>query len=311
MNPAVEANNLTKTFGRGAHAISAAAGVDLEVKPGEIFGLVGPDGAGKTTTIRILATVIKADSGSARIFGHDLDRDTARVRRRIGYLSQRFSLYGDLTISENIDFFAEIHGFRNYRKHKLELLEFMRLDTFQNRLAAQLSGGMKQKLALACTLIHTPEIIFLDEPTTGVDPVSRRDFWWILSRLQKDGLTIVITTPYLDEAERCHRVAMMNKGQIIIHDTPQAIKGKLKRPMFEISCRQVRRGQKLLADREGVLDVQSFGDRLHVQTVDELRLAELTGLLQREQIQIDDSRVITPSLEDAFIHFLNRDDQTR
>lgn len=305
---AVDIKKLSKTFGRGHSRVQAVDGIDLDVKSGEIFGLVGPDGAGKTTTIRMVCTVIKPDAEQVHVLGHDVVRETALIRRKIGYLSQRFSLYGDLTISENIDFFAEIHGFRHYNDRKQELLEFMRLDTFRNRLAAQLSGGMKQKLALACTLIHTPEIIFLDEPTTGVDPVSRRDFWWILSRLQKDGLTIVVSTPYLDEAERCHRMAMMNKGRIIMHDTPQAIKATLSQQLLEISCNRVRAARNMLLELDAIIDVQSFGDRLHVQAATDTSPDELVNYLKNKNFEIYDSRLVRPSLEDAFIHQLQTDD---
>src|SRR5574338_611102 len=214
MTPAIKIDGLYKSYGK----IEAVKGISLEVAEGEMFGLVGPDGAGKTTTIRILCGLLSPDSGEVTMFDDNLKTHRRKIQKDIGYLSQRFSLYGDLTVDENIEFFADIHGVKNYESRRNELLEFTRLTPFRNRLADNLSGGMKQKLALACTLIHKPKIIFLDEPTTGVDPVSRRDFWKILSDLQKDGITIFMTTPYLDEAERCNRIALMNNGEIISWD---------------------------------------------------------------------------------------------
>ncbi len=297
---AVEITHLNKSFGQ----IQAVRDVSLSVSPGEIFGLVGPDGAGKTTLIRMLCTIYRPDSGSASVFGHDVVRQAEDIRRQIGYLSQRFSLYGDLTVSENIDFFAEIHGVRNFAGRKQELLEFMRLDRFADRLAERLSGGMKQKLALACTLIHTPQIIFLDEPSTGVDPVSRRDFWWIISNLQKDGLTIFVTTPYMDEAERCQRVALMNAGSILMCDTPQAIKNTLNKQLIEVVCRDVRQARAVIQSLPGVTEVQTFGDRLHVAGSSAVSVAVVKNALNQTGIEVVDARLIPPTLEDAFIHYL-------
>ncbi|MFC1849839.1 ATP-binding cassette domain-containing protein [candidate division CSSED10-310 bacterium] len=299
-------DQLQKQFRHGSQIITAVNQVTFSVEKAEVFGLVGPDGAGKTTTIRILCTVIPPDGGQVTLLDLDLVRQRQLIRRKIGYLSQKFSLYGDLTISENIDFFAEIHGIRAYEDRKQELLGFMRLDRFQDRLADRLSGGMKQKLALACTLIHKPEIIFLDEPTTGVDPVSRRDFWWILSTLQKEGLTIVISTPYLDEAERCHRVAFLNAGQIIRCDTPTNIKASLQEQLVEVSCSSIRTARRIIGDLPLVSDVQAFGDRLHVHTRAALEPEEITAALTGQQIEVFDVHKISPSLEDAFIQQLKQ-----
>ncbi len=210
------------------HAVAAVDRLSLEIRRGEIFTLVGPDGAGKTTTIRMMCGVLPPTEGTIRILGKDMRTEREAVKRSIGYLSQRFSLYGDLTIDENIDFFAEIHRLQDFRSRKEELLDFMRLTPFRGRLAERLSGGMKQKLALACTLIHTPQMIFLDEPTTGVDPVSRRDFWKILSAVLKSGVTIVMATPYLDEAERSTRVALIQQGRLLMCDTPRMLCGLLE-----------------------------------------------------------------------------------
>ena len=229
MEFAVAAQGLTKKF----KTLAAVADLDLTVKPGEIFGLVGPDGAGKTTTLRLLSTAMEQTSGEAQVLGFDVRRDEEKIRDRIGYMPQRFSLYGDLTVDENIEFFADIYGVpREARnKRKKELLEFTNLAPFTGRRGRNLSGGMQKKLALACNLIHTPEILMLDEPTTGVDPISRREFWRILYGLT--GVTIIVTTPYMDEAERCNRVALLREGKMLLCDTPAEIKLQAKAKTME------------------------------------------------------------------------------
>lgn len=249
------------TVSRSFGDITAVDGLSLSVERGEMFALVGPDGSGKTTTIRMLCGIVTPTSGTVNVLGFDVQKQKSEVKRRIGYLSQKFSLYGDLTIDENIEFFAEIHNVRDYRTRRDELLDFTRLTPFRDRLAEKLSGGMKQKLALACTLIHTPDIIFLDEPTTGVDPVSRRDFWKVLSALLKTGITIIMTTPYLDEAERCSRVALMNEGRILLTDTPAGLKEQMRGEVVEVVCSDIRRSFALLKQQSTVLEVQAFGDR--------------------------------------------------
>jgi ABC-2 type transport system ATP-binding protein len=300
---AIELNNATKVFAEsGSEPVTAVDGVTLTINKGEIFSLVGPDGAGKTTSIRLMCGVLPLTKGKIKILGYDIQTQKDEVKKRIGYLSQRFSLYHDLTIDENIDFFAEIHRVKDFKRQKEELLEFMRLTPFRGRLAGKLSGGMKQKLALACTLIHTPEIIFLDEPTTGVDPVSRRDFWKILSSLLKSGITIVVSTPYLDEAERSSRVVLINKGKILQCDTPEAIKSSFHSEIIELVCSDIRRSSKILQKMYQRVDIQLFGDRLHllVRNAEE-ELNSITRLLEDEQIEIISSRIIPPSLEDVFI----------
>ncbi|MEJ2493261.1 MAG: ABC transporter ATP-binding protein, partial [Ignavibacteriaceae bacterium] len=227
-----------------------------------------------------------------------------KIQNKIGYLSQKFSLYGDLTVDENIEFFADIHGVKNYKDRRNELLEFTRLTPFKDRLAEKLSGGMKQKLALACSLIHKPQIIFLDEPTTGVDPVSRRDFWKILSNLLKEGITIFMSTPYLDEAERCNRVALMSNGKIISLDTPQKIKGSLEKDVIEIVCNKIREAYKLI-QQNFPFEIQMFGDRINI-IVDEYETdyKRIEKLLNDNSIEILNHRLITPSLENVFIHLV-------
>jgi ABC-2 type transport system ATP-binding protein len=233
--------------------------------------------------------------------GYDLLAETAEIKNRIGYLSQRFSLYGDLTVDENVEFFAEIHLVRNFRERREELLEFTRLTPFRERLAERLSGGMRQKLALACTLIHTPRLIFLDEPTTGVDPVSRRDFWTILSSLLRSGITIIMATPYMDEAERCSRVGLLAEGRLLAADTPQNIKRLMRGTVVEVVCTDTRRAFAILKNI-GVREVQLFGDRLNV-VVDEpgKEIPLIEAALVREGIPVVQKRLLPPSLENVFI----------
>ncbi|OGU53030.1 MAG: multidrug ABC transporter ATP-binding protein [Ignavibacteria bacterium GWC2_35_8] len=302
MNDAIKIENLKRSY----NEIIAVKGVSYSVAKGEMFGLVGPDGAGKTTTIRMLTGLLRPDSGNAEVLSYDLLKQQNLIKNEIGYLSQKFSLYGDLTIDENIEFFADIHGVKNFKDRRNELLEFTRLTPFRDRLADKLSGGMKQKLALACTLIHKPKIIFLDEPTTGVDPVSRRDFWKILSDLQKDGITIFMTTPYLDEAERCNRIALMNNGEIISWDTPKNVKASLKAQIVEIVCSPIREAYNIIKAKTG-FEVQMYGDRLNVALQNfNNDYTGLENLLVENKIQIVDKRIITPSLENVFIHLISK-----
>jgi ABC-2 type transport system ATP-binding protein len=300
MDTTIKIENLRKLFGN----ITAVEGISFEVLKGEMFGLVGPDGAGKTTTIRILCGLLVPDSGSALLFNKNIAKNRKEIQNQVGYLSQKFSLYGDLTVDENIEFFAEIHGVKNYGERRNELLDFTRLTPFRDRLAENLSGGMKQKLALACSLIHRPKIIFLDEPTTGVDPVSRRDFWKILSSLLKEGITVFMTTPYLDEAERCNRVALMNKGQIISLDTPQKVKSSIDKSILEIVCSNVRKAYKLIKDKTD-FEVQMFGDRINIMVNDSGEdYNNIDELFSNNGIEILSHREISASLENVFIHLV-------
>lgn len=295
---AVETKGLCKTF----ESTEAVRSLDLTVREGEMFALVGPDGAGKTTTLRMLCGILKPTSGRARVLGYDLEKESDRIKNEIGYFSQKFSLYGDLTIDENIEFFAEIHLVRDFRRRREELLEFTRLGPFRDRLADKLSGGMRQKLALACTLIHTPRIIFLDEPTTGVDPVSRRDFWKILSTLLRSGITIVMTTPYMDEAERCSRVGLLSAGRLLAADTPQAVRGLMRGTVVEIVCPEIRRAFAVLGKLPQVREVQLFGDRLNVVVEEpDKEIPLIEAALGEQGIPIVQRRVLPPSLENVFI----------
>ena len=297
--------NLTKRFGRTL----AVAGLNLAVRREEIFGLVGPDGAGKTTTIRMLAAIMNPTKGWARVAGYDTVRQAEEIKRIIGYMPQHFSLYGDLTVMENLTFFADIFDVRGEeRRRRIErLLEFARLAEFKNRRAAQLSGGMQKKLALACTLIHRPQILLLDEPTTGVDPVSRREFWDIISELHLAGVTILISTPYMDEAERCSRVGLMFEGQLIVCDEPDNIKGLVAGELIELRPSDVWRAREIAAEMDGVQEVQTYGDLLHIFVDDAAkRMPQVEAGLLAQGIAVEGIRQTRPRMEEAFISLIRR-----
>ena len=309
MSAAVQFAAVEKRFG----AATALAGLTLDVRRGEMFGLIGPDGAGKTTAIRLLCGLLHVDAGTVRVFDRDPVRDHAWVTARVGYLSQRFSLYGDLTIDENIEFFAEIHGVRGYKARRDTLLDMTQLTPFRARLADRLSGGMKQKLALACTLVHEPELIVLDEPTTGVDPISRREFWKLLSEFLSRGITIVMSTPYLDEAERCGRVALLHEGRTLAVDTPIGLRRVIGGPVVEVMAPGRSDAAAIAAALPGVSDVQVFGERLHVTLEDSSdgAVAELIRRIEASSLAGAGVRAVPPSLEDVFIATLARKEQGR
>jgi len=263
---AISSRDLVRVFGRHGATVTAVAGVTLDVGAGEVFGLLGPDGAGKSTLIRMLATVLQPTSGDASVFGASVTRDADRVKPRIGYMSQDFSLYPDLTVAENLDFFAELRGVPRAEKaaRAERLLAFAGLEEFTGRQARNLSGGMKQKLALAATLIHEPDLIFLDEPTTGVDPVSRREFWRIIADLHRRGVTVFVATPYMDEAERCTHVAFMREGRLEVVDTPAAVKSRLPGTLYEVVAPRQRAAMAVLRATPGVRSVSVFGESLRV-----------------------------------------------
>jgi ABC-2 type transport system ATP-binding protein len=299
----VRVRELSRRFGD----VPAVDRLSLEVRRGEMFGLIGPDGAGKTTTLRMVLGILAPDSGSVETCGLSPTRQRRELSDRVGYLSQRFSLYGDLSVDENIAFFAEIHDVRDWKPRRDELLHMVRMTPFRDRLAARLSGGMKQKLALVCTLVHTPELLVLDEPTTGVDPVSRRDFWKLLARLQREGLTILLTTPYLDEAERCGRVALVDQGQLLTLDEPGNLRSQVEGSFVEVVARPRQQAAAGLRQHPEVADVEVFGDRLHVNLprVEPRSAADaarrLTEHLAARGVEVESARPGLPSLEDVFI----------
>ena len=297
---AIEFANVVKRYNK----VDALRDVSFTVARGEMFGLIGPDGAGKTTAIRAMCGLLHIESGSIRVLGKDPAKQHRDITASIGYLSQRFSLYGDLSIDENIAFFAQIHGVHDFHARRDRLLEMTQLTRFRGRLADQLSGGMKQKLALACTLVHEPQVILLDEPTTGVDPVSRREFWKLLSQFLASGITIVMSTPYLDEAERCARIALLHEGQVLALDQPGRLRSSLGGTVFEVVVAEPRQARDILAPIPEIAGVQVFGDRLHVwmdgpdAPQAERRLEQIAGSAAIGATQI---RRIVPSLEDVFI----------
>ncbi len=305
----VRAENLVKRYGE----VPAVDGVSLQVKPREIYGLVGPDGAGKTTTLRLLIGALKADSGDAVICGYSVNRQVEQARSTVGYLSQRFSLYEDLTVLENIRFFAEVRGLpaSEWRPRCMEILDFVGLGQYKDRRAGQLSGGMKQKLGLASALVTRPRVLLLDEPTTGVDPVTRQDFWQLLIQLvansagsEIEKVAVVISTPYMDEAARCHRIGFMRKGKLIAEGHPSEIRSLLNGRVVELRGDPLPKMRELAYVVDGVEDVHAFGDRLHLR----VRKGEADAVVKRLRttlpaagITVIEVRAVPPVLEDVFI----------
>jgi len=344
-NYLVQASNLKKYFGE-THAVD---GVSLNIRAGEIYGLVGADGAGKTTTMRLLVGALKADAGEAVICGYDINKQTEQARAQFGYLSQRFSMYEDLTVLENIRFFAEARGLKSneWLPRSQEILEFVGLEKFKDRRAGQLSGGMKQKLGLASALVTRPRVLLLDEPTTGVDPVTRQDFWQLVIKLvsisslsgtsgaseveasvasrpsttdfatsaqssahevpmpsREDGVAVLISTPYMDEASRCHRVGFMKNGKIIAEDTPSNLRARLNNRVLELRGSPINLLRHVAHNDQDVEDVQAFGDRLHIRVGEKKAddvLSRLKSAIRSEGGRVDELRAVSPVLEDVFI----------
>jgi ABC-2 type transport system ATP-binding protein len=299
----IRCEGLTRRYG----SVTAVDALSFAVEPGEMFGLIGPDGAGKTTTIRLVGGLLAPDGGQVLVFGRNPVAQHRAITRQVGYLSQRFSLYGDLSIDENIAFFAEIHGVRHYQEARDRLLDMTQLTRFRARRADRLSGGMKQKLALACTLVHEPRLLLLDEPTTGVDPVSRREFWKLLSEFLSHGLTIVMATPYLDEAERCARVALLHQGKLLALEAPARLQASLAGQIVEVIAATPRPPLDILSGLRGVVDVQSFGDRAHVRVGTGEGAAagsRIDAALRQAGVPVVSVRPIAASLEDVFIDLI-------
>ena len=300
---AIEVRSLTKRFG----GVPAVSGVTLDCAKGEVFGFVGPDGAGKTTIMRLLAAVMTPDEGSIAIEGLDVVANPELARANISYMPQRFGLYEDLTVDENIEFFAELFGInrRDRDERAARLLAASGMTPFRNRRAGQLSGGMKQKLGLTCSLIHTPRVLLLDEPTAGVDPVSRRDFWRILYGLRAEGVSIVVATSYLDEAERCTRLGLLRSGRMLYCDTPAALKALMPGEILAIATSEARRARDVVAERDGVRSAILMGDSVNVVVDDAARRGpELTDALRKAGVSFDEVEQIAPSIEDLFVSLL-------
>ena len=318
----IQAHGLHKSFGEN-HAVNC---VSLHVAAGEIYGLVGSDGAGKTTTLRLLVGALQADAGEIEVGGYDVNKQVERARSQIGYLSQHFSLYEDLTVLENIRFLAEVRGLsaRDWLPRSLEILEFVGLAEFKDRLAGQLSGGMKQKLGLASALVTRPRVLLLDEPTTGVDHVTRQDFWQLVIKLvstqlrlpsksenlggeeDEDSVSVLLTTPYMDEAARCHRVGFMREGKIIAEGTPSELRATLNGRILELRGDPIALLRKVAHQDEDVEDVQAFGDRLHLRVGEgkaEVVLGRLKSRIRSEGGKVAELRPVSPVLEDVFIAF--------
>lgn len=296
MPAAIEITGLTKRFG----AVTAVSNLNLSIAKGEVFGLVGPDGAGKTTTLRILCGLVDPTEGSTMVAGFDPVKQTTQLRDQIGYMAQRFGLYTDLTVEENIDFYADLFGIARplLEPLKVKLLAMTRMAPFRDRAAGKLSGGMKQKLALMCALLNKPAVLLLDEPTNGVDPVSRRDFWLILEDLVREGMTLVVSTAYLDEAERCGRVGLMHKGKLIRYGAPADLKAGMPGRFWEVEASDMRATRRDLESRPGVLGVKPSGATLHVHTAAEVTLSDWLP-----------ARLIDPSLEDVFVAVVSAEEQ--
>src|SRR5580693_8250695 len=308
MDAIIRLKDLTRTFG----PLTAVDHLNLEIGRGEIFGLVGPDGAGKTTTLRMLCGLMDPSSGEAWVAGHNVAKNPGEVKDRIGYMAQRFGLYVDLTVDENMGFYGDLFGIVQSERDRLlpELLRMTRMEPFRGRQAGKLSGGMKQKLGLMCTLLHRPEILFLDEPTNGVDPVSRRDFWAILYQLVKDGITVLVTTAYLDEAERCGRVGLMYNGRLILCETPEAARHNIPEECYRVEAPDPRAAREVLLQSEGVLCVEPSGATLHLFLMPERTSAEdLRRQLERSGRGPAVFQRILPSLEDVFIALVRKAEQ--
>jgi len=322
MQALISATHLSKNFHRQTGLTRAVVDVSLSVAPGEIYGLVGPDGAGKTTTIRLLCGALRPEPGEAgtspaiTIAGIDLRRQPDPARAQLGYLAQRFSMYEELTVLENLRFFAEVRGLKaaEWQPRCMQILDFVGLGEYTERRAGQLSGGMKQKLGLAAALVHRPKVLLLDEPTTGVDPVTRQDFWQLIIRLvAEEGVAVLVSTPYMDEAARCQRVGFMRQGRLLVEGTPEALRRTLENRILEIYGQPLGLLRRIAQADHQVEDAQMFGDRLHLRVLPGAAQATLERLNQAIPAsggQLNQARLIPPGLEDVFIALLEEKEET-
>ncbi len=304
--PTIEVTGAVKRFG----LVTALAGVSFKARRGEVLGLLGPDGAGKSTLMRLLSGVMSPDEGQISIAGSDVVHNPESAKPHLGYLPQRFALYLDLTVAENLRFCAELFGVRKreYRERADRLLAITRLAPFTERLAGKLSGGMKQKLGLMCALIHTPEVLLLDEPTTGVDPASRRDFWELIHDLPAQGVTVLVSTPYMDEAERCDRLVLLNRGKLLADGTPAELRAAVEGNLFSITVQPQRSARGVLKALEYVQSVIVFGDSLHIATWSDVETSALVDALDQAGLKVAQAEQIEPGLEDAFTAALAREE---
>jgi len=304
-NPIIETHELTRDYKK----TRAVDSLDLSIQPGELFGLVGPDGAGKTTTLRLLAGLLNITSGTAQVAGYDLASQPEAIKPNVGYMAQQFSLYSELTVAENLSFFADLYDVPRSElgQRTQRLLAFAGLTEFQDRRADKLSGGMQKKLALASTLIHEPDILLLDEPTTGVDPISRREFWNILTDLHLEGTTILVSTPYMDEADRCSMVGLMYAGKLVTCAEPKRIRAQIEGELIEIRTNDWQAAHTLIETLPGVLEVQTYGESLHI-LVDSAaaRLPEITNFIEENGLTCINARQAPARMEEAFISLINR-----
>ncbi len=296
---AVRARGLTRRF----DSLTAVDQLDLEIRRGEIFGLVGPDGAGKTTTMRLLCGLMDPTGGAAEVLGLDPNRQASQLRDRIGYMAQRFGLYIDLTVDENLRFYADLFSLEPSRRDALisRLLRMTRMEDFRKRAAGKLSGGMKQKLGLMCALLHEPEILFLDEPTNGVDPISRREFWLILYELVQSGITVVVSTAYLDEAERCNRVGLMHRGRLILCEAPNALGRHIDQKCYRLACSDQRKARAILADGKLISSLRPAGRNLRLFLRSGVSPDRLRSVLGDADVEVLSLEEVTPSVEDVFV----------
>jgi ABC-2 type transport system ATP-binding protein len=305
VNPIIQAKGLTKTFKQ----VTAVDQLDLEILPGEVFGLVGPDGAGKTTTLRLFDGLLTITDGELVVAGCEMKKDSDSVKPQVGYMAQRFSLYGELSVLENLEFFADLFDLtgENRRERIRKSLAFAKLEEFQDRRGSNLSGGMQKKLALACSLIHEPQLLLLDEPTTGVDPISRREFWEILTDLHLSGTTIVVSTPYMDEAERCSRVGLMYNGRLAVVDDPKLIRASSRGKLIELIPADWQIAREAIKGIPRVLEVQSYGNKLRIFMEDgEASLEDFESSLTESGIEFRGLREVDPSMEEAFISLIHQ-----
>lgn len=299
---AIEIHNLSKSYNKGK--TQALSDISLEVERGELFGLIGPDGAGKTTLFRLLTTLLKPDAGSATVDGYDIVKEYRSIRSRVGYMPGRFSLYSDLSVEENLQFFAALFGVSVEESYDLIAPIYKQIEPFRTRRAGKLSGGMKQKLALSCALIHRPSVLFLDEPTTGVDAVSRSEFWDMLSGLKERGITILVSTPYMDEASRCDRIALCNEGRILGIDTPEGIVRGFDDRLYGISAKNMFALLEQARAMEGVVECYPFGERHHLVADSSFNIDRFTK--QLTDIEGLEIASVEPTIEDMFIKLMKR-----